>query len=186
TGDAPEEFGVVVGAEDRATTRRGGRLIDSSRTERLVHQHCHHYDRDEGQQICHVAHLLPTRVAPRVVRAQRGPLGKRPPAAGQCSVLASVVSDASSCMTSDSRKRRCPPGVRSAPRRPACAQRVTVLGSTWNRAATCPGVSKVSWPPTVIALIANLSVLRQSLINWRHRRTRTPRYSNHLQRVKAK
>ena len=46
--------------------------------------------------------------------------------------------------TSDSRKRRCPPGVRMLLIRPAAAQRVTVFGSTRKRAATSPGVSRRS------------------------------------------
>jgi len=42
----------------------------------------------------------------------------------------------SSARTSDSRNRRCPPGVRMLLIRPDAAQRVTVFGSTRNRAAT--------------------------------------------------
>ncbi len=40
-----------------------------------------------------------------------------------------------------------PPGVRMEPMRPADAQRVTVFGSTRNRAATSPGVSSRSLLP---------------------------------------
>src|SRR2546425_13101763 len=47
-------------------------------------------------------------------------------------------------MTSDSRYRRWPPRVRIEESFPAFAHRVTVLGSTRNRAATSAGVSSVS------------------------------------------
>src|SRR5881628_682010 len=46
--------------------------------------------------------------------------------------------------TSRSRKRRCPPRVRTAVKRPARAHRVTVALSTPNRAATSEGVSNGS------------------------------------------
>ncbi len=46
--------------------------------------------------------------------------------------------------TSDSRNLRCPPGVRMLVMRPEAAQRVTVFGSTRNRATTSPGVSRRS------------------------------------------
>ena len=61
--------------------------------------------------------------------------------------VASLVRSASMLRTSDSRNRRCPPGVRIEPIRPADAHRVTVLGSTRNRLATSPGVSSRSAPP---------------------------------------
>lgn len=50
----------------------------------------------------------------------------------------------SNACTSDSRNRRCPPGVRMLLILPAAAQRVTVFGSTRKRAATSPGVNKRS------------------------------------------
>ena len=56
----------------------------------------------------------------------------------------SSVRSASSWVTSDSRNRRWPPGVRIDPIRPAEAQRVTVFGSTLNISATSPGVSNRS------------------------------------------
>ena len=56
----------------------------------------------------------------------------------------SSVRSARSWLTSDSRNRRCPPGVRIDPIRPAEAQRVTVFGSTLNISATSPGVSNRS------------------------------------------
>src|SRR3954454_11398770 len=46
--------------------------------------------------------------------------------------------------TSRSRKRRCPPRVRTAVKRPARAHRVTVALSTPNKAATSAGVSSGS------------------------------------------
>src|SRR5690606_6793372 len=62
--------------------------------------------------------------------------------AAQCE--GSGVSPCSRARTSDSRKRRCPPGVRMLLIRPEAAHRVTVLGSTRKREATSPGVSKRS------------------------------------------
>jgi hypothetical protein len=53
-------------------------------------------------------------------------------------------SPSSKARTSDSRNRRCPPGVRMLLMRPAAAHRVTVFGSTRNSAATSPGVSRRS------------------------------------------
>ena len=57
---------------------------------------------------------------------------------------ASTVRSASNALTSDSRNRRCPPGVLIDPMRPADAHRVTVFGSTLNISATSPGVSNRS------------------------------------------
>ena len=54
------------------------------------------------------------------------------------------ASPRSSARTSDSRNRRCPPGVRMLLMRPDAAHRVTVFGSTRNRAATSPGVRRRS------------------------------------------
>ena len=54
----------------------------------------------------------------------------------------------SSARTSDSRNRRCPPGVRMLVMRPDAAQRVTVFGSTRKSAATSPGVSNRSLFPS--------------------------------------
>lgn len=71
--------------------------------------------------------------------------------------LALVVSSARSWLTSDSRNRRWPPGVRIEPIRPAVAQRVTVLGSTRNSAATSPGVS--SRPPVLAVTLRLLHSL---------------------------
>lgn len=51
---------------------------------------------------------------------------------------------ASSAVISDSRNRRCPPGVRMDPIHPLDAHRVTVLGFTRNNAATWCGVSSRS------------------------------------------
>ncbi len=45
----------------------------------------------------------------------------------------------------------CPPGVRMLLMRPDAAQRVTVFGSTRNRAATSPGVSSRSLLPSILA-----------------------------------
>src|SRR5699024_4325057 len=47
----------------------------------------------------------------------------------------------SSSTTSSLRYLRCPPRVRMYVSLPACAQRVTVFGSTWNIFATSAGVS---------------------------------------------
>src|SRR5699024_11808233 len=47
----------------------------------------------------------------------------------------------SSSTTSALRYLRCPPRVRMYVSLPACAQRVTVFGSTWNIFATSAGVS---------------------------------------------
>ena len=57
---------------------------------------------------------------------------------------AAAASPRSSARTSDSRNRRCPPGVRMLLIRPAAAHRVTVFGSTRNRLATSPGVNSRS------------------------------------------
>ena len=58
------------------------------------------------------------------------------------------LSPRSRARTSDSRNRRCPPGVRMLVIRPDAAHRVTVFGSTRNRAATSPGVSSRSLLPS--------------------------------------
>ena len=76
--------------------------------------------------------------------ASRDPVtsGRRRCQAVDCD--AGTVRSASRALTSDSRNRRCPPGVRMDPMRPADAQRVTVFGSTRNMSATSPGVSSRS------------------------------------------
>src|SRR5580700_12229021 len=58
------------------------------------------------------------------------------------------LSPRSKARTSDSRNLRWPPGVRMLVMRPEAAQRVTVFGSTRNRAATSPGVSRRSLLPS--------------------------------------
>lgn len=57
---------------------------------------------------------------------------------------AGVARSASSARTSDSRNRRCPPGVRMDPIHPLDAHLATVLGSTRNISATWCGVSSRS------------------------------------------
>ena len=64
---------------------------------------------------------------------------------------AGSLSPRSSARTSDSRNLRCPPGVRMLVMRPEAAQRVTVFGSTRNRAATSPGVSRRSLLPSTFS-----------------------------------
>jgi hypothetical protein len=91
---------------------------------------------------------------------------------------AGVVSEASSARTSASRNRRCPPGVRIEPIRPAEAHRVTVFGSTRNSAATSPGVSKRSvfcgWDMTKPPLARRLTVRTyRSIVTGRPLGTRT-------------
>ncbi|GAA1104595.1 hypothetical protein GCM10009642_49030 [Nocardiopsis metallicus] len=61
-----------------------------------------------------------------------------------CQVALSLGSPSRRARTSDSRKRRCPPGVRMLLIRPEAAQRVTVLGSTRKSEATSPGVNRRS------------------------------------------
>ena len=68
------------------------------------------------------------------------------------------VSPRSRARTSDSRNRRCPPGVRMLVIRPDAAQRVTVFGSTRNRAATSPGVSSRSLLPSTFHLLESVGV----------------------------
>jgi len=67
---------------------------------------------------------------------------------------ASVVWLASSCRTSDSRNRRCPPGVLIDPIAPAAAHLVTVFGSTRKSRATSPGVNNGSTCSMIITLSA--------------------------------
>lgn len=69
--------------------------------------------------------------------------GTGPRWAGSWGAAGSVRS-ASSARTSDSRNRRCLPGVRMQPIRPLDAHRDTVLGSTRNSTPTCREVSSRS------------------------------------------
>src|ERR1700721_267673 len=64
---------------------------------------------------------------------------------------AGSLSPRSRARTSDSRNLRWPPGVRMLVMRPEAAQRVTVFGSTRNRAATSPGVSRRSLLPSTFS-----------------------------------
>jgi hypothetical protein len=70
-----------------------------------------------------------------------GMAGKSPEACG---------SPRSRARTSDSRNRRCPPGVLMLLMRPEAAHRVTVFGSTRKRAATSPGVRSRSLFPSTL------------------------------------
>ncbi len=66
-GDPPEEFGIVVGADGSTTVAGGPAGADSGhmlRSERFPAQHRDCHDRDECQQVRHVAHLLTSRVIP--------------------------------------------------------------------------------------------------------------------------
>src|SRR2546429_6422134 len=87
-----------------------------------------------------------------------------------------MPSPSSSARTSDSRNRRCPPGVRILPIRPAAAHRVTVFGSTRNSAATSPGVSRrapvSTMPPRVNRTYRPLNRLYGGV----RRKTRNPSY----------
>src|ERR1700734_2174511 len=94
-----------------------------------------------------------------------GHRGVAPPegySAGWPSAVASL-SPRSSARTSDSRNRRCPPGVRMLVIRPDAAQRVTVFGSTRNRAATSPGVSSLLLFPSTFHLLSTRSEYDPSL-----------------------
>jgi hypothetical protein len=94
--------------------------------------------------------------------------GPRTPArpgyeAAGCPSCETSLSPRSRARTSDSRNLRCPPGVRMLVMRPDAAHRVTVFGSTRNRAATSPGVSSRSLLPSTFHLLSTRSEYAHSL-----------------------
>jgi hypothetical protein len=98
--------------------------------------------------------VVPTTWVPR--RCRCAPRASRHgcyASAAGCPCVVGSVSPRSSARTSDSRNRRCPPGVRILVIRPEAAHLVTVFGSTRNRAATSPGVSKRSLLPSTFSLL---------------------------------
>jgi hypothetical protein len=97
------------------------------------------------------------------------PSGCYPLKAAGCPCGDGSLSPRSNARTSDSRNLRCPPGVRILVIRPEAAQRVTVFGSTRNRAATSPGVSRRSLlPSTFSPLRLSPSYLRSVIpLVWR-------------------
>src|SRR5262249_26165885 len=126
----PEEFRIVIRGEHRACRR-------ALWTQRLPQQHADSGDADRRQQVLHGRHLLHVaterssaarsgRASPEYHLASYPPAFLRATRSDERSSGAGVVSEASSARTSVSRNRRCPPGVRIEPIRPAEAHRVTV------------------------------------------------------------
>jgi len=109
----------------------------------------------EGEQVLHLCRCGTCGAASSTgtCRSRRGDVGAQGRGAmsgrrsGQAVAVgesAGLARSASSARTSDSRNRRCPPGVRMDPIHPLDAHLATVLGSTRNISATWCGVSSRS------------------------------------------